>query len=229
MTLLELSQQAVAESLLGLWLRFVGFFPVVLGAVLIFVLGWTLAILAGRFVQRVLELVHLNDPFERISGLRATMERASLDLNVPKFLGGLVKWFLFIVALLATADVLGLQAVAKFLNQVIGYLPNIVVAAIILVAGFLLGNFVGRVTKASIDAANLPHGRSTGAIAKWAVVIFSFLAALLQLQIAEPLIQTLFTAFVAMLAIAGGLAFGLGGKDLATRVLKHLESDLTEK
>lgn len=229
MTIWELSQQAVAQSLAEIWVRFFGFLPILLGALIVFIVGWLIAIAVGQLVQRILDLVRLNEPFERIAGFRATVERTGLDLNVPKFLGGLVKWSLFIVALLATTDILGLQAVAEFLNQVLAYLPNIVVAAVILVVGVLLGNFAGRVTKASIEVAKLSHGHSAGAVVKWAIVIFAFLAALLQLQIAEGLIQTLFTAFAAMVAIAGGLAFGLGGKDIATRILKHLEKDVTEK
>lgn len=229
MTILELSQQAIAESLVQLWTRFVFFLPVLIGALIIFIIGWLIALAIGQFVQRVLELVRLNEPFERLTGLRATLERAGIDLNVPRFLGGLVKWFLYIVVLLAATNILGLNAVADFLNDVIRFLPNLIVAAVIFVVGIIFGSFVGRVTKASIDAVKLPHGSTTGAVAKWAVVVFATLAALFQLGIAGPLIQTLFTAFVAMLAIAGGLAFGLGGKDLATRILKHLEADVTNQ
>ncbi|TSC71582.1 MAG: small-conductance mechanosensitive ion channel [Parcubacteria group bacterium Gr01-1014_38] len=229
MTVLELSQQAIAQSLVDLWLRFAGFLPVFLGALIVFIAGWIVAMAVGKFIQRILHLVRLNDPFERITGLRAALERAGLDLNVPKFIGDLVKWFLYIVTLLATADILGLEAVAAFLNRVIAYVPNIVVAAVILVAGVIFANFVGRVTKASIAAAGLPHSAGVSAVARWAVVIFTFLAAMLQLQVADVLIQTLFTAFAAMLAIAGGLAFGLGGKDLATRILKHLEDDMNSR
>lgn len=229
MTILEIAQLAVADSLGELWSRFVGFLPTLLGALIVFIIGWIVALGIGRLVQRILELVRLNEPFEKIAGLRSTVERAGLALDIPKLIGGLVKWFLLIVALLATASILGLDEVAEFLNGIVGYMPNVVVAAVILVAGVMLGNFVGRVTKASIEAAGLPHGSGTSAIAKWAVVIFAFLAALVQLRVAETLVQTFFTAFAAMVAIAGGLAFGLGGKDLAARVLKHLESDATEK
>lgn len=229
MTIWELSQQAISSSLFDLWGRFVLFLPFLLGAVIVFAVGWTVAITIGHFVQRLLELVRLNDPFERITGLRATLQRAGLELNIPKFLGGLVKWFLYVVVLLATASILGLDAVANFLNDVLRFLPQLIVAAVIFVAGVVFGSFVGRVTKASIEAAKLPYGATTGAVAKWAVVIFTTLAALFQLGVAGPLIQTLFTAFAAMIALAGGLAFGLGGKDLAARVLKRLEDEVTER
>ncbi len=229
MTVLELSQQAITQSLVDLWFRFAEFLPVLLGALIVFIVGWIVAMAVGNLIQRALHLIRLNEPFERIAGLRTALDRAGLDLDIPKFIGGLVKWFLYIVTLLAAADILGLEAVAAFLNRVIEYVPNIVVAAVILVAGVIFANFISRVTKASIAAAGLPHGSEVSAIARWAVVIFTFLAAMLQLQVAEALIQTLFTAFAAMLAIAGGLAFGLGGKDLATKILKHLEDDFANR
>lgn len=229
MTIWEVMQEAIVGSLSDLWARFIGYLPTLIGALIVFIAGWLIAIGIGQLVQRILELVRLNEPFERITGFRATIERAGLDLNIPKFIGALIKWFLYIVTLLATADILGLEAVAEFLNRIIAYLPNVVVAAVILIAGVIFGGFVSRVTKASIDAAHLRHSAIVSGIAKWSIVVFSFLAALAQLGIAEGLVQTLFTAFVAMVALAGGLAFGLGGKDLASRVLKNLESDVTER
>lgn len=229
MTLWELSQQAIITSLFELWERFILFLPFLLGALIIFVVGWVLAIAVGRFIERLLDLIRLNEPFERIAGLRASLERAGLDLNLPKFLGSLVKWFLYVVVLLATANVLRLDAIARFLNDVLQFLPNLLVAATILVVGVLLGNLVARVARAGIAATTLPHGGATAGIAKWAIIVFTVLAALFQIGVAGPLIQTLFTAFVAMVAIAGGLAFGLGGKDVAARILRHFEDEFAER
>lgn len=226
MTVFDITQQAIAGALIDLWARFAGFIPRLIGALIVFIVGWFIAMAVGHFITRLLNLLRLNDPFERISGLRSTLERASIELNVSGFIGAIVKWFIILVTLLATADILELQAVAGFLNQVIAYIPNLAAAAIILVVGVLFANFVARVTRASVEAANIPHGAGTAAIAKWAVLIFTFLAALFQLQVAEVLVQTLFTAFAAMLAIAGGLAFGLGGKDHAQKILQQLESDI---
>lgn len=229
MSVLEVSQVAVTNSLEDLWIRFAGFLPVLLGALLVFIIGWVIAVAVGKLIERILKAVKINDAFDRISGLRAAMHRAGLELNVAGFIGGLIKWFLLIVALLAASDILGLTGVSLFLNQVIAYLPNIVVAALIVVIGILFGNFVHRVTKASTEAVNMPHGAAAAAVVKWAIYVFTFLATIVQLGIAEVLVQTLFTGFVAMLAIAGGLAFGLGGRDLAEKVLQHIEKDVTSR
>jgi len=229
MSTFEVSQLAIANSLQDLWFRFIGFLPIFLGAVIVFSIGWVVAVAGGNLVERILKAVKVNDTFDRISGLRAAMHRAGIELNAAGFVGGLIKWFLLIVVLLATSDILGLAGVSVFLNRVIAYIPNIVVASLIIVIGVIFGNFVHRVTKASVDAIKMPHGHMAAAVAKWAIYVFTFLATLIQLQIAEVLIQTLFTAFAAMLAIAGGLAFGLGGKDLAQRILSHLERDVSHR
>jgi len=102
-----------------------------------------------------------------------------------------------------------------------------VVAVLIMVISVVLANFVYRTTLASMQAAGFSSGGAIASLSKWSIVIFALFAALLQLNVATPLIQTLLTAFFAMVAIAGGLAFGLGGKELATKWLKKFEADIT--
>jgi len=109
------------------------------------------------------------------------------------------------------------------------YVPNVIISVIILLAGILLANFVQRVVKSAVEAAKLQSADFLSGIAKWAILVFSFMAALVQLQIAQELIRVLFTGLVAMLSLAGGLAFGLGGKDHASRVLDRLRKDLSSE
>jgi hypothetical protein len=112
---------------------------------------------------------------------------------------------------------------------VVLYIPNVIVAVIILLAGILLATFVRNVVKTAVEAAELASADFLSGIAKWAILLFSFMAALVQLQIAPGLINTLFTGLVAMLALGGGLAFGLGGKEHASRVLDRLRRDLSSE
>ena len=129
---------------------------------------------------------------------------------------------------MAATDILKLVQVTNFLNSIILYLPNVVVAAVILAVAFLVANFVYAVVKGSTKVAGLVSATLLATIAKWAIVIFGFLAALIQLGIATSLINTLFIGFVAMLALAGGLAFGLGGKDEAATILRKIRQEITE-
>jgi small-conductance mechanosensitive channel len=228
-TYYDLWQEAVTRSLIDLWTRLINFLPFLVGALAVFILGWIVAVGLGRLVTKILVLLRINEAFEKISGLRSTLERAGLDLNVPRFLGEIVKWFLIIVALMAAADILQLEAVSSFLNDVIAYIPQIVIAAIILVIGAVFGNFVYRVTRSSVSAAQFSHSGTIASTVKWAVYIFAILAALAQLGIAEEIIRMLLTGFIAMLALAGGLAFGLGGKDAAAEVIARLKQEFTER
>ncbi len=103
------------------------------------------------------------------------------------------------------------------------------IAVVVLLLGIIIGSFAGQVIEKAVSASHLHSGEVIGGIAKWAIVVFAFMAALVQLGIAAGMIQTLFTGLVAMLALAGGLAFGLGGRDHAENVLGTLKRDLTKR
>ena len=219
--------EAITISLLNLWERFVGFLPALVGAILVFVAGWVVAVALGKTVEHIVKLVKIDDVVEK-AGTKARLRKAGVDLNIAKFFGGLVKWFLILVFLMAATDILHLTQVTSFLNSIVLYLPNVVVAAVILAVAFLVGNFVYAVIKGSTRVAGIVSATLLGTVAKWAIVIFGFLAALIQLGVASSLINTLFIGLVAMLALAGGLAFGLGGKDEAATILKKLRHEITE-
>jgi hypothetical protein len=220
--------EAITTSLIGLWERFVNFLPSLVGAVLVFVAGWIVAVALGKVVEHIVKMVKVDDVMEK-AGTKARFEKAGVKLDVAKFLGGLVKWFLILVFLMAATDILQLKQVTTFLNSIVLYLPNVVVAAVILAVAFLVASFVYSVVKGSSRVAGIVSATLLATIAKWAIVIFGFLAALIQLGIAASLINTLFIGFVAMLALAGGLAFGLGGKEEAASILKKVRQEITEK
>lgn len=217
---------AVVGSLETLWTQFMAFVPNLVAALIVFFIGWAISVAIGRLVERILVILRVNQAFESIKGLKSAVERSGLKFNVPGLLGEIAKWFLLLVTLLATTDILGLREVSEFLNRVLLYIPNVVVAAVILVVSVLLANFVSRTVLASTEAAGFSSGGAIAAVSKWAIIIFAIFAALLQLNVATQLIQIFLYALFAMVALAGGLAFGLGGKDLATKWLKKAEDDI---
>jgi len=151
-----------------------------------------------------------------------------MRLRASRFLGQIVNWFLVIAFLLAASDVLGLFALSAFLKDVLFYIPNIVAAVLIMLAAVVLGNVLRKIVQASVMSARLHAANFLGTLTWWAVVIFGLLAALVQLNVAVAVIQTLVTGLIAMLALAGGLAFGLGGKDYAAYLIGKLR-DHTER
>ena len=217
---------AVTNSLIDLWIQFISFVPNVVAAVVVFVVGWAVAVAIGRLVEKLLVLVRINAAFESLRGLKRAVEQAGLTLNVAHFVGEIFKWFLIIVALLAATDILGLQQVSQFLTSVLYYIPNVVIAALILVISVVLANFVYRTVLASVEAAGFTSGGAIAAVSKWSILVFAIFAALLQLNVASQLIQTFLTAFFAMVAIAGGIAFGLGGQSSAKDAVENFRKKL---
>lgn len=216
----------VVGSFITLWAGFIEYIPRILGAIIVLIIGLIVAAGLGALVEKVFRTIRLDTFLEKI-GLKPVFERAGMRLRGSYFLGRLVYWFVVVAFLLAVSDSLGLYALSGFLVSVLNYLPNVIAAVLILLASLVLGHFLRRVVTASVLSARLHAAHFLGTLVWWVVVVFGFLAALSQLDIATQIVQTLVTGFIAMLALAGGLAFGLGGKDYAAHLLNKLK-DRTE-
>jgi len=138
----------------------------------------------------------------------------------------IARWFVIIAFLIPTADVWGLGRFASVLDGLLGYLPNVFVAVLLLLVGFVVARLVHDLVLASVHGLSRESAKSVAMIAKYSVLVFVFLVVLNQLGIASDLIRILFSGIVAMLAIAGGLAFGLGGKDAAKDAIEKLRKRL---
>ncbi len=218
----------IVTSLQNLWNVFISFLPDLVVAFLVFVIGWAIAAALGRVIAQIIRAIRIDTVLDKL-GFRGPMERAGLRLDAGHFVGELVKWFLILVFLLAAANILGLNEVASFLQTVIFYIPNVVVAALIVLVAAVLANFLQRLVRASVDAAGLVSAGFLGSLTKWSILVLAFLAALDQLGVARSFITTLLQGLVAMLAIAGGLAFGLGGQKSAASFIDKIREEIKEK
>ncbi|NBS41805.1 hypothetical protein EBS80_04075 [bacterium] len=218
----------VQNSVLSLWDSIVAYVPNVLGAIVVFLIGIIIASVLQTVVVKIVQMLRVDELVSKLD-VKASLEKVGIRLHVGKLLGWIVKWFFIVVSLIAATDILGWEQVTNYLQEVVRYIPNVIIAVIILLAGILLATFVRNVVKTAVEAAELASADFLSGIAKWAILLFSFMAALVQLQIAPGLINTLFTGLVAMLALAGGLAFGLGGRDHASRALDRLRKDLSSE
>ncbi len=221
-------QEAIQSSLQDLWIGIIGFLPELIGAFLILVLGWFIAIGLGRFVASVLQLTKVDLLFEKLK-VHNFFKKFGSKMHVSDFIGTLVRWFLSIVAVVAAADVLGLDSVNEFLVKVLYYIPNVLAAVVIMLAAVVLAHFAHHFVKGAVKSAGLMSANALAMLSKWVILAFGVLAALVQLGIATALVQTLFIGIVAMFALAGGLAFGLGGKDLARTILSDLQKQIKSK
>ncbi len=217
----------LVASFQELWTGVITFVPKLIVAIVVFLIGWVIAVALGKVIAQIIKSIKVDTALRGL-GAETALQRAGLRLDAGAFVGGLVRWFFILVFLLASIDVLGLTQVTEFLRSVVlTYIPQVIVAVLILLAAALISDVVQKLVWGAARAANLPSAGLMAGMAKWAIWIFALLAALYQLGIAGIFVQTLFTAFVAMLAIAGGLAFGLGGKDAAARFIDRLRSDIS--
>lgn len=216
----------VIGSLQNLWLGFVGVLGNVIGALVVLIIGLIVAAGLATLVERIFGFIKLDKALSNL-GLNEYFSRAGISINSGKFFGKLVYWFFVIVFLLAASDILGFYSLSTFLKDILLYVPNVIVAILILLASFVVAHFLRRLVKASVKSAHLHGAKFLGALTWWAVVLFGFLTSLTQLGIAVSIINSLITGLVAMLALAGGLAFGLGGKEYASHLISKLK-DHTE-
>lgn len=208
--------QIVQISLIDLWGRLVNILPDLIGALVIILVGFIIAPILGGIVKKVIDVLKIDELSARM-GLKEMVKGYSPNFSISLILGKLVKWFFILAFVMAAADVLGWTRITVFLNEIIFYIPQVLIAVIILVFGVIAGNFFETVVTKSLQGANAPVGRPQlmGQITKWALIVFASLAALLQLGIAPSLIQILFAGIVFALA----LAIGLGGKKKVEEVL----------
>ncbi len=214
-------------SFQNLWIGVVNFVPNLVIALVILVLGWLIGALLGRAVAQVFRSLKIDEALRR-AGLETFLRRGGVELDSGAFVGALVKWFVIVVFLVAAFDVLGLSQVNLFLREVVlAYLPRVLVAALILLLGGVVGDIAGRVVVTAARTAGVHSAHFAGAVAKWAVWVFAILVALSQLGIAAAFSQTLFTGVVIAISLALGLSFGLGGQQAAANFLERLRGEMS--
>ncbi len=213
-------------SFQDVWFGFANFIPSFIAAIVLFLVGWLIAVILGRLVSQVIKTIKLDSAL-RAAGFDKVVEKGGFTLSSGGFLGALVKWFFIVVSLVAALDILGLRVVTGYLGQVVlGYLPNVIVAALILLVSVVIAQAIQKLVVSATKAAGLSSANVLGQIAKWAILIFAFMAALDQLQILSAFIQPLFIGIIAALSLALGLSFGLGGRDAAARYIEKVRSEI---
>ncbi|MBP9709155.1 MAG: hypothetical protein KBD78_16085 [Oligoflexales bacterium] len=227
--MLENFGTSFALSLNSLWTGFAMFIPNLILAIVIFIIGWVIGSVVGKAIMQLLNALKIDKIFES-AGASEAMSKAGMRLNVGKFIGDLVKWFVIAVFLMWALDFLKLTEVTQFLRDVVvQYLPRVIVAALVLVMATVISDFMRKVIRGSARMANVRSANLLGSIAHYAIWIFAFIIALSELGVAAQFMQILFTGIIAMLAIAGGLAFGLGGRDAAARSIENIRENTSMK
>jgi len=198
---------------------FLNAIPQVIGALLIIVIGWVISNVLARLVRELLERGGADRLFAKHGGAVYGTRSSAFQPSVVA--AEVVKWIVRFIFLVAAANVLGMPQVSDLLNRVLLWIPNLLVAAVILLVAPLLARFVRGAIEVGAGQMGFTNAPLLGRIAEILIVAFAVIVAINQLGIAADLINILFIGFVAALSLAFGLAFGLGGRDAAARITQH--------
>ena len=210
----------------------VGFVANLLLAIIVFVIGYLISIGIGTIITEVLKSVRFNKLFEKEGWARA-LQRANISVNPSEFIGAIVKWVFVIVSLLIAVDILKLAQFGMILTQVLNYLPNVVVAALIFVAAVIISDIIEKIVRVAVERMKVGYGYIASSIITWAIWIFTIFLILDQLLPTNNLIQTLYSSIIygIVFAVSLGLAIaiGLGGKDTAAEVISDMKRKIMQK
>lgn len=218
--------EVASEALGGLLQGFINFIPNLVGALIVFFIGWLLAIAIGRLVTEILVRLKFNRLFER-GNWKEALSKSGLKADVAGFIGAIFKWALVITSLYMAASILELKGVKEVLESVLGYIPNVIIASFIFVVAVIVADILEKVVRAAVEGMKVDYAHLVGVIVKWSIWTFAIIIILGQLQVAPEFMSTLFKGFVGMMALAMGLAFGLGGKDTVAEALNALKRKLS--
>jgi len=198
---------------------FLAAIPKVIGFLVILVIGWLIASAIAGIVANLLRAVHFNDMAQR-SGFAGFVHNMGVRTDSAGFVATAAKWFVRLIVLTVAFDALGLPAVSQVLQQVLLFIPNVIVALMVLVIGGLAANALSGLVRGAAGSAGLGNPELLANIARVTVWGFAIVVAVNQIGIATTLVNTLFMGFVGAMALAAGLAFGLGGRDTAGEIVR---------
>ncbi|MCI5050883.1 MAG: hypothetical protein MRY57_01085 [Candidatus Pacebacteria bacterium] len=214
------TSEMFVEPFADMWAQVALFVPKFVFALIVFIVGMLIAKSLYKLIVKAFG-TKLDKMMRPLAG---AVERAGYKLRVGHIIGWLVKWFFIIVTLIISLDILDLDTLQVFLRGIVAFIPQVIIATFVLFAGYILGDFVKKLVKGSTKMLNFKSAAMLGNIARTVVIVFAVVIALNQVGVGAVLINTLLTGFVAMVAIAGGLAFGLGGKEAAKEAIEHVKS-----
>lgn len=208
-------------SLTSFWTQLASFIPQLIAALVLLFVGWIIAKLVRTGMLHLLKVIHF-DVLAQKSGVEAFLRQGDLDVSLSKLLSNLMYWLLILVVVVTVSNSLGLQMVADLFNKVVLYIPNIIVAILVLVFGSVLARFINRIIFAYLNNIGVEGALTISTISEYAVLIFVFFIALEQLQIGTQLITAAFQIGFGAIGLAFALAFGLGGKEWAAGVIQRM-------
>ncbi len=214
--------QSASDAFLQLWGQAIVYLHNIIGALIWLIIGYIVARVVRTILIKGLRAIHFDQITDR-AGVGRALQAAGTRLDAAAVLAEVAFWWIFLYFIENAFTVLGFSQATLFINQVLGYLPNVFAAILIIIVGGLIANVAAGIVRGAASEAHLSAGGLLGGITRWAILLFAVLTALTQLGVGATMIYILFAGIVTLLAIAGGIAFGLGGVD-AARTLVNSQS-----
>jgi len=208
--------------------RFFSAIPAIIGAILILVIGWIIAGIIGGLVTRLCRVIHVDNVADRI-GVNTFLAKSGAKLTASTLLGEIVKWVVRLIFIEMAAEQLGMPQITSLINQILGFVPNIIVAMVILGAGAFLGQILSGLVRGAASEAKVGDAQLLAKLTYGATMAFAIIMAMNELNIAPIVVNTLYIGLVAAIALALGLAFGLGGRDVAARYAEQWTQSAEDK
>lgn len=209
---------AVSSVVLNAVADFVNFIPSLVGGLIVLVIGLVVAALVYRVVLGILKATQAEKYLAKYGITRVDGH----EVEWSEILAEIARWSIIVIFLIPTFSAWGLGAVNTVLNRVVLYIPNVIVAVVLAIVGLVIAKLAFRVAYGAARSLGTHMAHTVALVAQWSIIIFVGFLVLHQLGVAQELLRILFAGLVAMLAIAGGLAFGLGGQAVARSILESV-------
>jgi len=221
-------ENLIVEPIREMLTRIMAYLPVLLGALLILIVGWIVAKILRSIVNGVLKVVRF-DALADKAGISEVLRKGDLKTSTRQVVSGLVYWLVMVMVLVMVANALGLPKASDILSNLFAYVPKVIAALLVLVVAMFLASFISGIVKVAAGNADLPKPEILAGISRWAIIIFALTIALAQLGIAALLVTATFNIILGGVVLALALAFGLGGKDAASKYLEEMREHRYQK
>ena len=223
-----MDQIGVLESVKSFLNQMSAFLPKLIGALVILIVGWIIAKVVRSLAVKGLKLIRLDVLVEK-SGIDEFLKQGGLQLTMQGLLAGLLYWLIMLIVLLAASNSLGLQVASDLFSKIVLYIPNVIVAVIVLILGAFFARLVKGILLTYLNNVGVEGAATISTLAQYAIIVFVTFTALEQLAIGRELIVSAFELAFGAVCLALALAFGLGGRDWAASIFGNLRKKKDEK
>lgn len=210
--------QGIVNAMTTVWTPVAGFIPRFFGALVVVLVGFVVAKLLDTLLSKLLAKLGL-DRLMAGTGLTKMLGRVGIQVPVSSLIGKIVYWFVLLIFLVSAAESLGLDRVSATLDMLALYLPKVLGAALVLLAGVLLAQLLSGIVRGAAEGVGLDYAHSLGRIAQGLVILISISVAIGQLEVKTDLLNNVIAIALISIGLAAALALGLGSRDIAAQII----------